>query len=255
MKILKYKKLKQNVYQVDFDTESVILYDDVILEYNLLLRKSISSMELEEIKKKNMELSGFYVSLKWISRKMRTRKEVSDYLTKQGFDMDTISKTLLKLEQNGYLDDKKYIDAYVNDTIKFKNDGPKKILDNLEKLGLQKEDIDKKLEQIDESVWQEKIKKILEKKILSNHKESASSLKRKLSNYLIVQGYSYSQVEKELERITIKQDETIILKEKEKLMRKLSRKYDGNALYFQLKNKLYQKGFTKEEIESVLSNE
>ena len=47
-------------------------------------------------------------------------------------------------------------------------------------------------------------------------------------------------------------DNTIIKKEYEKLFNKLSRKYKDKELYSQIKNKLYQKGFSYDEINNYI---
>ena len=40
MKIISYKKIKQNKYEVTLsNNESVLLYDDIILKYELLTKK------------------------------------------------------------------------------------------------------------------------------------------------------------------------------------------------------------------------
>ena len=39
MKINKFKKIGSNKYKIYFDNESLIVYEDVILKYNLLYKK------------------------------------------------------------------------------------------------------------------------------------------------------------------------------------------------------------------------
>ncbi len=50
MKIQKYIKDRQNKYKVVIDDEEYILYDDVIVKYNLLLKSEIDNSSFEEIK-------------------------------------------------------------------------------------------------------------------------------------------------------------------------------------------------------------
>ena len=45
MKILKYTKLKNNKYRVDFECESLEIYDDLIIKYELLLKKKLKEEE------------------------------------------------------------------------------------------------------------------------------------------------------------------------------------------------------------------
>ena len=48
-----------------------------------------------------------------------------------------------------------------------------------------------------------------------------------------------------------KEDDSLVQKEYDKLYRKLSRKYDGSELGYQIKQRLYVKGFNSNEIEKV----
>ena len=67
MKILKYKKDRNNTYKVYFDEDLIInLYDDVIIKYNLLTLKNISKELFDEIVKYNSFLDGYYNSIKYI---------------------------------------------------------------------------------------------------------------------------------------------------------------------------------------------
>ena len=50
---------------------------------------------------------------------------------------------------------------------------------------------------------------------------------------------------------TFKENDMLIQKEYDKLFRKLSKKYDGSELTYQLKQRLYQKGFNSLEIEKI----
>ena len=53
MQILKWKKEKKNLYTAFLNNHSEIsIYEELVLKYDLLLKKNISDKELEKIKKK-----------------------------------------------------------------------------------------------------------------------------------------------------------------------------------------------------------
>lgn len=85
MKIQKYIKDRQNKYKVVIDDEEYILYDDVIVKYNLLLKSEIDNSSFEEIKTYNDELKSYYDSIKYISRRLRSEKEIYEYLEKKKY--------------------------------------------------------------------------------------------------------------------------------------------------------------------------
>ena len=79
MEIKKYCKAKDNTYEIHLDNGSVLnLYDDIIIKYSLLLKKSITSAELDEITKCNDDLKAYYLGLKFITKKMRSKLEVEN---------------------------------------------------------------------------------------------------------------------------------------------------------------------------------
>ena len=82
MKILKYKKDKQNVYKVETNKGEYKLYDDIIIKNELLLKKEISNKKWQEIIKENNKLKAYYDAIKSISIKMRTEREIENILKK-----------------------------------------------------------------------------------------------------------------------------------------------------------------------------
>ncbi len=117
MKILKYKKDKGNIYKVITEKGEYKLYDDIIIKYELLLKEEISKKELDDIVKENNLLKAYYDSIKSISTKMRSAKELRDILRKKEYSEDEIKVTIEKLKKEGYLNSKIYIEAYIHDRL------------------------------------------------------------------------------------------------------------------------------------------
>lgn len=242
MKIQKYIKDRQNKYKVVIDDEEYILYDDVIVKYNLLLKSEIDNSSFEEIKTYNDELKSYYDSIKYISRRLRSEKEIYEYLEKKEIHPKIIAKTIKKLKENKFLNDALYLNAYFKDQINLTNNGPKKIEANLKKLGLDNELIEEKLATISEDVWLEKIEKYIDKKIKTNHNSSSNMLKIKITNDLINLGYLKEDIVHILNRKPINEDD-VIKKEYEKAKRTLANKYNGKELENKIKERLFRKGF------------
>ena len=50
MEIIRFKKGKKNIYEVELDNGSILkLYDDVIVKYNLIVNKHLTDKSLKEI--------------------------------------------------------------------------------------------------------------------------------------------------------------------------------------------------------------
>lgn len=254
MEIVKFKKLKDNRYLLTFDDESMIqLYDDVIIYFNLLVNKKFDSKKLSEIMKYNDELESYYKAIKYINKKLRSRLEIIKYLEKD-YNKKIISKTIAKLENDGYVNDLSFTSAYINSELNLTLNGPFKIKNELIKLGIEECFIEEELNKIEEITWLERIDKIINKKVKANHNNSLKKLQDKISYDLGNMGYSKELVNSVFLEKEIKVDANLIFKEGNKLFNKLSRKYYGKDLKYQLKNKLYLKGFTSEEISNYLDS-
>ena len=245
MKIIAYKKININEYLIKLQNHSEIkLYDDTIIKFDLLL--------LKEIIDYNNTLSAYFLAIKYLTKKQRCKKETSDYLIKKEFSKNTIELVIKRLEKEGYINDIKYVNAYINDQINLTLNGPNKIKQNLKKLNIKEDIISERIEQIDDEIFTQKIEKIVEKRIKTN-KKSNQIFKNELKNYLLNQGYLKEQFSNIVNNINI-DDNTNFFKKANILYKKLTRKYEGNELKMQLKNKLYMQGFSLEQINNYIES-
>ena len=252
MEIASFKKKKSNKYEITFkDGSTIDLYDDVIIKYNLLANKKLDEKKFNEIIKYNASLDAYFLSLKYLGSKMRTKLEIKKYLEKKDIDSKIIKDTIDKLEENKAIDESLYIKSFINDQINFSNIGPYKIVNKLSTLGIKKEDAYNYINTIDKKVWIDKLNKLINKKIKANRNYSGLMLKNKIVSSLSNDGYEKDMILDVLGTIDIKSDSKIVLKEYNKLKNKLSKKFDGESLEFQIKMKLRQKGFSSEDIENI----
>jgi len=256
MKIETFKKLKDNKYKVILDTEEEItLYDDVIVKYNLLVNKDLDDNKLKEITKYNSRMEAYYLSIKALNKKMRTKKELFNILKKKDIEDSIIHEVINKLDEENYLNENRYVIAYISDQINLNLVGPNKIRNNLLELGIDLEDINRYLETIDEDVWNKKIDKYIARKIKNNSNLSGTKLKQKIAIDLVAKGFYKESVMRIIENYEFKTDRALIIKEYNKIKKKLEVKYQGNELNYHIKNKLYAKGFSFGEIEDIIKGE
>ena len=241
MKIVKYTKLKKNKYNILFDDDSAYdFYDDVILKHGLLLKKELTKEELELLKKENNEFDAFYVAVDYLNKKLRTKAEIIKYLNKKEYSTKDIDKTIKILEERNLINDTFVATCYMNDQINFNLKGPYKIKEELEHLGVSKDIIDSVIDYHDER-YQENIKKIINKKVKTNHNYGKRMLINKIKNDLYNMGY------RDIDNIDISYDDHDLLK---KEYDKLLKKYQNhpNKDYI-IKQKLYQKGYSIDNLD------
>ena len=246
MEIVKYKKLKNYKYQVVFsNNETVDLYDDIILKYNLLRKKEITKDELKTIINDNTSLEAFMDGVNYFNKKLRSKKEVFNYLTKKEYSKDDVNKAIKLLEERNIINDDFVCKCFINDQINFNLRGPYKIKDELIKLGISDDIIAANLD-FNDPRYEENIKKIINKKIKANHKYSKNMLINRIKNDLYNMGYqNYDHL---VNSIKI-DDQDFLQKEYQKLLIKYQNKDNKEYL---IKQKLYQKGYSSDDINKLI---
>lgn len=253
MKIEKFKKDKNNLYKVIFeDGVEVSLYDDVIIKYNLLVNKEMDKKLFDEIIKYNDFLEGYYKSIKYINKKLRTELEIEKYLKKLEISNENIKDIIDLLYKDGYLNKEMYIKAYISDQFNLTNNGPLKVKKDLISLGYEENVIISSLQNYE---WDSRVEKIILKKKNINHKLSNNALKTKILNDIMKLGYSKEVIVEYLENIVFKDDFDILKKELFKIKNKYSNKYNDNEIEYKVINYLFKKGFNIEDIKRCYNEE
>ena len=79
MQIIKYNKKGSNKYELTLkDNTKLLVYTDLILEYNLLIRKNIDTNTLKEIKSANLKLDCYYKTLKYL-KNTKCTNDIKNY--------------------------------------------------------------------------------------------------------------------------------------------------------------------------------
>jgi len=253
MKIERFKKDKNNLYKVYFEDDlEVSLYDDVIVKYNLLVNKEMDKKKFDEIIKYNDLLNGYYKSIKYINKKLRTELEIEKYLKKLDIKQSNINKIIELLKKDGYLNNEIYIKAYISDQYNLTNNGLLKIKKDLINLGFEEKDFNEVLNNFN---WNYKIDKIIDKKLKINNKLSTNALKSKILNDIIKLGYQKEDVVDKLENINFNDDTANLKRELLKIKNKYSKKLNGYELEYKIINYLFKKGYNIEDIKRCLNED
>lgn len=253
MKINKFKKVGSNKYKVFFDNNSMVIYEDVIIKYNLLYKKEINNELLQKINEDNYKASIYDVALKYISIRMRSKKEIEEYLIKKKYDKKDIDDVIEKLSYQGILNDKEFCKCYVNDKIHLTNNGIDKIKSDLIRLGIEEDVILNAISNIDENILYEKLEKIIKREIKTNTKLPINKMKNKIVNRCISLGYKKEDICEILDSYDLTST-SLIEKDYMKIYNKYKSKYDDVKLKAVIKSKLYQKGYTIEQINNIVSD-
>lgn len=250
MKIEKITKMKNGKYKIELDNkEKITTFDEVILNNNLLFKKELDN---DLINKINIETSyyGIYDKVvKYIMTKIRSEKEINEYLDKQKVNENDKVKIIDTLKKNKLINDLNFTVAYISDRFRLSNDGPYKIKNELLNHNIDINIIDNELSKYSEEEIYDKLNHLILKKIKTIHK-SKYIIKQKINEYFINLGYSRDMINSILNNIDLDSEDSI-LKDYKALYNKLSKKYDGDKLEFEIKQRLYRKGYNSEEINTI----
>lgn len=247
MKISKFKKMANNKYRIYIDDDTLDTYDEVIIANNLLYKKEIDNELYNKILEENKYYDVYNKCIKMLSTKLRSKNEIEKYLEGK-VTLDDKNKIIDKLIDMHLIDDTVYAKAYIKDKINFTNQGPNKIYNDLISCDIDSSIILNELNNIDRDILLDRIIKHISKKIKSN-KNSGYIFKKKIIAELINNGYEYEMIREALDNFEIKDN---VDSEFNKIYSKLSRKYQGDELVRNIKNKLYQKGYNKDTIEDII---
>ena len=121
MKIIKFKKMAGSKYKVFFDNgKNILLHENIIIKYNLLITKKIEE-DYDDIIKDNNNYMIYDMTVKYISKKMRCESEIRKYLKSKEINDELSDRIILKLRENGLLNDRDYVKSYISDKVRLKS--------------------------------------------------------------------------------------------------------------------------------------
>lgn len=249
MKVTKIEKSKKKNYFVIIldNNERIEVLEDVIIDLNLLSNKDIDIKQL--ISKKDY-YDIYNKVLGYINYRMRSQNEIEKYIIKYTKDNNIKKDIINKLVFNNYINDDEYVKRYINDKLNLSKEGPLKIRRDLLNLNINSNIIEKYINNIDLKQVEERLSNLINKYIKTHNRYSLYELKRKTLVYFINLGYDKDLILSIIDNIKVEVNNKNIQKEYDKLYKKYKDKYKDNFEY-QIKMRLYQKGYSNEEIEKI----
>ena len=190
------RKGKSDEYYISFDNNSKLLVKyETIYKNQIKEGVELSQNELEQIFFEDQKLMAFDKSLTYISKALKTEKEIKTNLKNKGFIDSAISYAINMLKEYKYVDDEKYANLYIET---YKNSKGKLLLkQKLMEKGVKLNIIENALlnmENNDENV-------ILLAKKYMNNKTYDEKNKLKLYRFLQGKGFTFEEIKKAVNNI------------------------------------------------------
>lgn len=192
---MKITDIKQQVkradrYSIYGDKKYIFsLSESELLSIGLKIGQEFSDAELEDLKQTAVLDKAYDRALNLVARRPRSVWEMEQYLKRKEYDQEVIEQTLNKLSKKNYLDDKAFATAWVASRRLLKNTSKRRLTQELRAKRVSDEVVRAVLE-ADETDEQEVLRQLIERKRTQTRYQD----EQKLMQYLVRQGYNYSDI-------------------------------------------------------------
>lgn len=169
-------KNNPNVFVVSTEIGEFILHSDAIVKFGVNIGE-IDNETFDKSLQESAEIIAMNITMKYISSKVKTEKQIKDYLYKKEFERPIIDKVIDKLKEYKIIDDKMYAEMYIRSNANFSKN---KIKQKLHSFGVKNdmvEDVTNDFDDIESCRYN--AQKFMRNK--ENTKENIEKLIRRLS--------------------------------------------------------------------------
>ncbi|HQJ74029.1 MAG TPA: regulatory protein RecX [Bacteroidota bacterium] len=207
LKIIKIQKTtRKNLYKITFDNDFEIqLYTEILLKFKLRTGDIIEEKDLKDILLQNQIYEAKNTSLRLLSKRMRTEKEIIDKLKQKKFEDSIITQTINELKRINLINDEEFVDKFINNTITLnKNYGRYALLNKLIKFGISKSLANEKLSKLltDNDEYETALN-AAKKKLINLKRYDESKKIQRLISFLSGRGYNWDIIKKVLSELKI----------------------------------------------------
>lgn len=245
----------KNRFNIFVNGQYSFAVDDTILVTERLFKgKELTESDIEELRKKGEVSKAYQSALNYLSFKMRSEKEIRDYLQQK--DYEDIDPVIDKLKEHKLINDLEYGKSFVRTNYQLRNDGPKKIERKLVQKGLTNEEILTGLEEYSLEQQKENAIKASEKTLKRQRNKSNREIQQKVREQLMLNGFENEVINDVLNEMDLEQPEDeefeALKKQGEKAWNRYSRKHTDSELVNKTKMYLYSKGYPRELIDRFI---
>lgn len=239
---MKIIKLKNDKYKIIFDDNTnIITYSDIIIKNKLLNKKQIDLDLKKRIEKETIFYNNYDRVYKFATKKVRCEQDVINFMSRLEIENIYQNKIIDKLFRLDLINDKKFASSYIHDRLSFSLDSINKIKNKLMNKNIDINVIEEALDDINIDC-NERLRKIIIKKIKNNKKYSNIYLKQKIIRELTSQGYLVDDIIDIID-CNLLDDYEVLIKEYKYIYFKLKDKHSFEELEQRIKYYLLKRGF------------
>lgn len=254
IQVQKNNKSRFNIYMDNGSGEeyAFAVSEDTLIKFHLSKGKELDELQIEEILYGDQIHKATLAAMNFLSYRMRTRKEIEDFLAEKEIESFVRAEVIKKLEEQLLINDEEFARAYVRTQMNTTLKGPEVISRELREKGVSPTIIEEALVEFSFSTQLEHVVKLIEKYSGKYRKDSYKIMLQKLDMTLKRKGYPTTVIQEAFKNVEIEQDTSEEWESLQKAAEKYERKYVKLPPYeykMKMKGALYRKGFPMELID------
>ncbi|GAA0597877.1 recombination regulator RecX [Virgibacillus siamensis] len=230
--------------------------ESILIEYRLRKNLELDDIMVSTLVRKDTLHKSYTLAIHFLSYRMRTEKEIYDYLVKKEIDAEHIKQIMDKLINEKLVDDKQFAEAFVRTRIETTSKGPQLVKKELLEKGVTPGTAEEAINLYTYAIQYERAEKWVGKKLNGSKNKSFKQQVQQLQGTLMQKGFTQDVIQDVLADVDERKDDAAewdaLVKQGEKLLRKHRQKTSGYELRNKIKEGLYRKGFSIDQIKQFL---
>ncbi|UCH60191.1 MAG: RecX family transcriptional regulator [Anaerolineales bacterium] len=203
MQIQKHNKQRVNIY---LDGEFAFGLARILTAW-LKTGQELSKEKIAQLLAEDEREAAFQKAVKFLSYRDRTEAEIHAHLVNYGASENIISEIVVRLKQNGLIDDNRFASTWVENRTAFRPRGRQALTYELKQKGIALHTIDKALEDIDEDELAYRAAQKHQNKISA---DNWLDFRKKLYAHLARRGFSYEIIATTVQKVWSERHNTSI---------------------------------------------
>lgn len=170
-----------------------------LVKSGLATDQNLSQDEVKKLKDQNTETKFYDRTLRFLSYRPRSEKEIKDYLQRKKCQPKTITRIIKKLKKLDLINDQSFARWWIEQRIQLRPKGKQALRFELWQKGVEKEIVEACL--FSDKEESSLAKKVAQKKKKSYHHLKPLEFRQKMTAFLARRGFSWRIIKKTLEEI------------------------------------------------------
>lgn len=230
--------------------------EDVLVKFRLQKNMELDEATIQALIQTDTFHKSYTLAINYLSYRMRSEKELRDYLKDKETDPEHIEEIISRLKKECLLDDQEFANSLVRTRVMTSSKGPLLVKKELIEKGVAATKAEGALIHYSFDQQYEKAMKFAAKKMKNDGRKSYRQQIQNVQQTLMQKGFQGDVIQEVLANLPEDEDENAeweaVVYQGEKLLRKHHNKAEGFELKQKIKSGLYRKGFTFDLIDRFI---